>query len=175
MKKETNEHNNAFVELYSSNFIRIRAFILSLVPNVNEADDILQETSKIMWQKFDQYQPGTNFCSWAVTIAKYEILKYRRDHHSRVPFGSDIIEILAEECQGPVFQDDERLDALRGCLKKLNPKDQHFIQFRFEHKKTARELSKQIGVAMNTIYRNELRILHHLQRCINKTLGVTQI
>ncbi len=168
-----NNQNTAFVELYTTNYIRIRAFILSLVPNITEADDIMQETSRVMWQKFDQYQPGTNFASWAVTIAKYEVLKYRRTYNSKVPLGSDVIEIMADETKGPDIEENERLDALKGCLKKLNEKDHSLIRHRFEQKTTARELSKQYGVAMNTIYRNEIRILRVLQSCIKKSLRAT--
>ena len=169
-----NKDNSIFVQLYSSNFIRIRAFILSLVPNVTEAEDILQETARVMWQKFDQYEPGTNFASWAVTIAKFEVLKYRRKYNSKAPLGSDILDIIAEEDHGPKIEENERLEALRGCLKKLNDKDQNLIRFRFEQRITARELSKQIGVAMNTIYRNELRIMRTLQHCINRTIGTAE-
>ncbi len=172
---DTFRKNSTFVELYSSNYNRIRSFILMMVPNTSEADDILQETSRIMWEKFQQYEPGTNFVSWGVTIAKYQVLKYRKNYNSKVPLSSEIIDKLSEDFESPLDRENDQLDALRGCLKKLEKKDYHLIQSRFEHKKTARELSQQIGVAMNTIYRNESRVLYLLQRCIYKTLGANEI
>ena len=52
MSTRSNENKSSFVELYSSNYNRIKYSILSLVPNANEADDIMQETSRVMWEKF---------------------------------------------------------------------------------------------------------------------------
>ena len=169
------QKNSTFVELYSSNYNRIRSFILTLVPNTSEADDILQETSRVMWEKFDQFEPGTNFTSWAVTIAKFQVLKYRKKFNPKVPLSSEILDTLSDDFSHPLEKENEQLDALRGCLKKLPEKDYNLIKSRFEHKKTARELSQQIGVAMNTIYRNESRVLSLLQNCIYKTLGVKEL
>ena len=171
MNNDSN-NNSTFVELYSLNYNRIRSFILTLVPNTAEADDILQETSRVMWEKFDQFQPGTNFASWAVTIAKFQVLKYRKKFNPKVPLSTEIIDTLSDDFNRPMEKENEQLDALRICLKKLEKKDYNLIQSRFEQKKTARELSKQVGVAMNTIYRNESRIISILQNCVYKTLGI---
>ena len=126
-------------------------------------------------EKFDQFQPGTNFVSWAVTIAKFQVLKYRKKFNPKVPLSSEIIDTLSDDYNGPLDKEDEQLDALRHCMKKLNGKDYNLIKSRFEHKKTARELSQQIGVAMNTIYRNESRVLALLQNCVYKTLGIKEL
>ena len=37
----------------------------------------MQETAKVCWEKFDQYQPGTEFRAWACRIAYYKALKFR--------------------------------------------------------------------------------------------------
>ena len=36
-------------------------FILTLVPNYSDAEDILQKSASIMWEKFDTYQRDTFF------------------------------------------------------------------------------------------------------------------
>src|SRR5262249_20100963 len=41
-----------FVRLFSRSQHRILRFIHSLVPNLSEAEDILQETSVILWKKW---------------------------------------------------------------------------------------------------------------------------
>lgn len=171
MEHNPDNRNRIFVELFSSNYNRIRSFILTIVPNISDADDILQETSKIMWEKFDQFEIGTNFVSWAVTIAKYQALNFRKKYNPKAPLSTDLVELLADESEDFLEDENERLEALQGCLKKLQKKDMNLIKNRFVQRKTARELSKEIGVAMNTIYRNESRILSLLLNCIQQTLG----
>ena len=172
MASNSNDRSSIFVELFSSNYNRIKSFILTLVPNTSDADDIMQETSRIMWEKFDQFEIGTNFVSWAFTIAKYQVLSYRKKYNTKVPLSPELIEIIANESAQPLEKEQERLDALRGCIKKLNLKDRALLDYRFVKRKTARELSAQIGVVMNTIYRNESRILTLLMKCIYKNLGI---
>jgi RNA polymerase sigma-70 factor (ECF subfamily) len=169
------KRNDRFVELFSFNHSRIMSFIYTLVPNVSDAEDIMQETAKVLWEKFDEFEVGTNFVSWAVTIAKYQVLSYRRRYNTKVPLNSTLIETLSEESKVPLPGDHARIDALRNCLTKLNEKDQKLIQCRFEKRMTAKTLSKQIGVAMNTIYRNESRILELLMNCVRNHLGIGEL
>jgi RNA polymerase sigma-70 factor (ECF subfamily) len=175
MDSGSQKRNDLFVGLFSSNYSRIMSFIYTLVPNASDADDIMQEAAKVMWEKFDQFEIGTNFVSWAVTIAKYQVLSYRQKYNAKVPLNSHLIETLSEESKSPLARENERLDALRNCVKKLNPKDKKLVFYRFEKRVTAQVLSKQIGVAMNTIYRNESRVLALLLNCVRKTLEIGEI
>jgi len=173
MEPDVKKKNELFVELFSSNYSRIMSFIYTLVPCTWDAEDIMQDTAKVLWEKFEQFQVGSNFVSWAMTIAKFQVLSHRKKYNIKVQFNSDLIEILSDESQTPLPGERERLNALRNCITKLNSKDQELLRCRFEKQMTAKMLSGQIGVAMNTIYRNESRILTLLFNCVRKTLGLS--
>ena len=126
-------------------------------------------------RSFDQFEIGTNFVAWAVTIARFQVLKYRREFNSKIELNSDILALMVEDASNPIEKEDLRMDALRACLSKLEDKDSKLIKARFEQKKTARELSKENGVAMNTIYRNESRIFSLLFGCIRRAVGLGEI
>lgn len=49
-----------------NNQMRIYAFILSLVHNYEDADDLMQETANTMWQKYPDCQPIKDFLSWGI-------------------------------------------------------------------------------------------------------------
>lgn len=168
------KRNDLFVQLFSSNHSRIMSFIYTLVPNVSDAEDIMQETAKVLWEKFDDFEIGTNFVSWAVTVAKYQVLSYRQRYNTKIPFNSRLLETLSEESKTPLAGDHARLEALRNCVTTLPEKDQKLIRCRFEKRMTAKMLSKQIGVAMNTIYRNESRIFALLMDCVRNRLGTNE-
>ena len=175
MESDYQKRNELFVELFSSNYSRIMSFIYTLAPNTSDAEDIMQETAKVVWEKFDEFEVGTNFVSWAVTIAKYQVLSYRTRYNAKVPLNSSLIETLSQEAKDPISGGHARLDALRKCIQLLTQKDRNLIRCRFEKQMTANILSKQIGVAMNTIYRNESRILSLLMNCVRKHIGMGEI
>ena len=77
-----NSKTDEFVALYTNSQRQIYAYIRSQVLSPFDADDILQETSAILWRKFDEFRQGTDFVRWACRIARLEVLTYHR-HHKR--------------------------------------------------------------------------------------------
>jgi RNA polymerase sigma-70 factor, ECF subfamily len=48
--------------------------VAPLVPNVADAEDIVQQTAIALWEKFDAYDPAQPFTPWACRFAlnKYD-------------------------------------------------------------------------------------------------------
>src|SRR5438067_3592271 len=57
---------------------RLFQYILSLLPNLQDAEDVLQETNLVVWRKFAQFQSGTSFFAWAARVAQLEVMKHRK-------------------------------------------------------------------------------------------------
>ncbi|MGI9241870.1 MAG: sigma factor, partial [Verrucomicrobiales bacterium] len=55
----------AFVRLFAHYEPDLRRFIRSLLPTATDTDEVLQQTAIVIWRKFDQYDPETNFMKWA--------------------------------------------------------------------------------------------------------------
>ena len=103
---------------------RILGFILALVPHMADAEDILQETCSIMWQKFDQFEKGTEFVAWGSSIARYRVFNYRRTVGSRrVYFNEDLVRQISDVAVSVSAQSDDRLTALQSCLAGLRKND----------------------------------------------------
>ncbi len=54
------------------------AFIYSLVRDFDDAEDLYQQTSLILWKKYDQYLPTKSFGAWACGVARFEAAKFLR-------------------------------------------------------------------------------------------------
>ena len=50
----------------------VSAFISSMVPDFQDADDILQQVAVAIVQNYDRYNKERSFVSWAIGIAEYE-------------------------------------------------------------------------------------------------------
>src|SRR5262245_12633322 len=75
---------------------QIFAYIYTLVPDRPDAEDLLQETSVVICDKFDEFVPGTDFVAWACQIAWWRI-RYARQKfaRSKVVFDDDVLEKVA--------------------------------------------------------------------------------
>jgi RNA polymerase sigma factor (sigma-70 family) len=83
---EASERNRAetFLALHVQNHSRLSAFVHMLVPAWQDAEEIVQDTLVVLWRKFDEFDTGTSFFSWAARVAQYEVLNYRRKNRQRV-------------------------------------------------------------------------------------------
>ncbi len=53
-----------FVQLLTSHQARLYAYVLSLVADADQANDIMQETNTVLWVKSSDFEIGTNFSAW---------------------------------------------------------------------------------------------------------------
>ena len=116
----SDRRNEEFVRLFVENQRRVHAFIATLLPNLSDAEDVLQETSVTAWRKFDDFRSGTDFVRWACTIARLEVLKFRRQQKSgRLLFNDALVEGLADHQMSQSDRWDNWSQALADCLAKL--------------------------------------------------------
>ena len=79
----------AFVEHFSEARRTVYAFIFVLVGNAADADDIFQEVCVVLWRRYDQFRPGTNFLAWAKQIARNLVMDHRKRRFRRRVTGLD--------------------------------------------------------------------------------------
>lgn len=161
-----------FVKLLTANHARIYAYIINLVPNDSDADDIMQETASLMWENFSKFEPGTNFVSWAVTIAKFQIMNYRKRYkQSRTMLSDKAYDLLISETERIQEESQDRLQALRDCLKKLSEKDRQFIRMRYYEGASARIVAQKVGTSIDAVYRYGARLNHLLLSCVRRSIA----
>lgn len=161
-----------FVQVLTRDQRRILLYIHSLIPNWGEAEEVLQNTNLVLWRKFDDFELGTNFYSWACSIAHLEVLKWRERHaRDSKTLSSDFIEEIGNELvrQGDLIE--RRHQALTGCLDKLRVRDRELILLRYSDGATTQSVSKDLGRPIKSIYAAVNRIRDCLLECINRSLA----
>ncbi len=111
----------AFVRLLVEHEPRVRSFLRGLLPTWHDVEEVTQEASLVAWRKFGEFEEGTSFGGWLLTIARYEALKHRR-RMARTPlvFTDDIWDLLVDEA-GEEDALQIRRQHLETCLEKLHP------------------------------------------------------
>src|SRR6059058_3986519 len=127
------ESRKQLVALLTQHQRRIFAYIYTLVPNRTDAEDILQETSLIICEKFADFEPGTDFVAWACQIAYWRV-RYARQKfaRSKVVFDQEILDVVAQTASSMTDELDERHEALAHCLQRLHPRDRELLIARYE-------------------------------------------
>ena len=79
-----------FLRLFLQNERRLYAYILTLLPHRADVDDVLQDASLVMWDKFDEQHPPNDFTAWGCRIAYFKVLDfYKKRQRSRVCFSQE--------------------------------------------------------------------------------------
>lgn len=160
-----------FLSLYVKNQKRIYGYILSVVSNWSDSEDIMQETTSLMWQKFDDFQEGTNFSSWGIQIAKHKIREFRRKSPKLSNLSEQVLNILANRAETYYSEPDVHLTALEKCIKKLKTGDMALIQMRYEDGTTIKDIALRLGRPIQGLYKVMARIHASLVICVRRSLA----
>ena len=165
------QNQEQFIRLLMLNDKRIYTYILSLVPNTADADDIMQETSAVMWRKFDTFTKDKDFVAWGISIARFQILSYfKKRKHSKVRFSEELIQAIEEEVEKTFPQMEQRLDALKTCLLKLSAEDKNILKLRYEKNYTLENIGAHISKSTRATYYCLVRLHKLLLGCIKRKL-----
>lgn len=160
-----------FVRLLKQHERRLNGYVLGLVPNWNDADDILQEVAVRLWDQFDDYRPEADFGGWACTIAHYEVLSYRkRAGRNALQAGPAFDQAVLEEMAAAERAAGPRLNALRECLEKLSEAQRAFLHAYYSGAATIPQLAARFDRSVASAYKDLAGLRQSLRLCIDRTL-----
>ena len=147
-------------------------YIFAAVHNLHDAQELYQETSLILWRKFGDYRPGSDFARWACRTAKYKILSFQRDRRrSPLCFDSEMLSDFAEihACRDSdaVRQHQE---VLAECVNELPPADQQIVDLCYGGQDSIKQAAEKLERAPKTLYNAISRIRHALFDCVHGKL-----
>jgi RNA polymerase sigma-70 factor, ECF subfamily len=161
-----------FVQLFAQHQRSIHAYIYSLVPSRVDADDVMQETSLVLWRKWGDFDPTRDFVRWACGIAFHEVLKMRRKAAtSRCYFNEDLLNQLSAEVVRQSDELEHRYTALLRCMGKLGTRDRELVERRYQSKTTARKVADDLERPASTVYKALSRIRNSLFDCVERSLA----
>lgn len=166
-----NDRVELFVRLIGLHQYQVHRYLLSLVPNPDEADDLYQQTNLFLWREFDRFEEGTNFVSWACAVAYHEVLAWRkRKSREKLVFCEDFLSTVSAELVTHAERIELRSQALVRCVEKLPAHHRELIELRYGNQQQVEEISQQTGRTVEAIYRMLSRIRRCLQECVTRTL-----
>lgn len=168
MTEERPNKADGFLNRLMQKQMRIYAFILSMVRNYEDADDILQDTVNTMWQKYPESQPINDFVAWGIQIAYYKILDYRKKQRGNIHihYNDQLFEKMLPVIKETDRYSDVRLEKLKSCLKRLGTRESKFIELRYYQDLKPRQISSLLGLSILNVYKIMSRIHSQLLQCV---------
>lgn len=151
----------------------LKGYVLSLLPQSDACDDVVQETCLFLWKKRDEFPEIRDFKAWAFKTAWFKALSARRDLQRRkfVTLSDDILQRIAGGAEEQVAETDQRLEDLRQCLATLPEKDLELLRLKYSRGLSLAEHARQLGWQPNRLQKAISRLRLALRHCIETRIS----
>jgi RNA polymerase sigma-70 factor (ECF subfamily) len=139
---------------------------------MHDAEDLFQQVTITLWDRFNEFEPGTDFYAWACAVAKNKALNFfRARKRQRVYFSAELIDEIAkrEQVQSELYE--ARLKALAACRQKLSPADQKLLAACYDNRLPVGTAAAEIGRPVGSVYTSLSRIRQALHACIKRAIA----
>src|SRR5436305_4332704 len=163
-----------FVKLHTRHDIRLRALAFALVPNWSDAEEVLQQANLVLWQKFDQFRPGSNFFAWAAQVVRLTARDFLgRQKRAKVHFSDQFYDLIAEETAEAAEELAERERLLRDCVARLKERQRAVVRLRYHDGKAVAEVAVALGTTAKAVYHALEHIHRSLLDCVTRGMRET--
>lgn len=164
-----------FIELLVQHESQLLGYLFALTRSMDDALDLFQQASLVMWQKFASFEEGTNFGGWAFQVTRFEALNYLRSRKRGRIFADDA---LSEELAEAVAQEEsswERHQALANCLGKLPAHERQLVDLCYGPRTPIKEVAQRLGRSSQSVCNSLRRIREKLFACVDRALAVEDV
>ena len=167
----TTDHR-LFLKLFLPAEAVVKAYLLSATGDMRATDDLLQEVSSVLWEKFDRYDGDRPFRPWALGVARLEVLKWRQGlARNREVLSSEAVEALMDTAAEHAGEMDDRLGHLRDCVKAVSGTTRRMLQLRYWKVLAVGQIAEQLGKTAAAIEMALVRARRGLRKCVEKKLA----
>lgn len=168
--RRSNDDSQAqFLRLFLPSERELFRYVAALVPNVGDAEEIVQQTAVELWKRFDQYDAQQPFTPWACRFAINIIKQWVA---SRQRWQALLERGLAEELVNrrdqlrPQFEN--RLSHLDQCLEKLPSEQRGIVEAYYFRRQSIAVVAAETRRSVESVYKALQRIRLLLRQCIEQ-------
>jgi RNA polymerase sigma-70 factor (ECF subfamily) len=156
-------------QLFLTHHGALRGFVFSMLPDLPAAEDVVQETFLTATNKAADFQPGTNFFAWVSAIARFHVLRARRNNArlASESFSDGLVEALADSVPDDAF-DSNRTLSLTRCLERLPKNLREVIRLRYVLGHGPGEISQLLTRTTNSVNVSLAKARAALRSCVQK-------
>ncbi|HBM46786.1 MAG TPA: RNA polymerase sigma factor [Lachnoclostridium sp.] len=158
----------AFHQLYLDTDRSVYSFILSILKNPQDAEEVLQETYLKIWISAGSYKPQGKPLAWMFTIARNLCYMKFRDQKRMADIGLD--ELSGEETGELCLPLEQMTDAmmLKAALEILKEDERQIVLLHASSGLKQREIASGLGMPLPTVLSKYNRAMKKLQNYLRE-------
>ena len=145
----------AFNELYNSYREPALRFCNSILKDIEESENIIQEVFIKIWNRRETINPELNFTSYLFTIIKNRVFDHlkevKKNEFLKEKFWEKVLEYKAVDNEIK----EERFSKIKEAVENLSEKRKEIIKLNYEEGKSYEEIAQQLNISKNTV-KNQL-------------------
>ena len=171
MDQENADFHEQFLRQFTANEAAIRAYVRRLVPTRDDAADVMQGISLVLWKKFAELDELAGFRKWAFGVARYETLTWLRDKaRDRLVLADDVLAMVAHESAQRERQLSAQRTALENCLQQLPAEQRTLVLEAYTPGVSIQEAAEGCGRTVAAFYQWLHRMRLRLRKCTRRSL-----
>jgi RNA polymerase sigma-70 factor, ECF subfamily len=155
-----------FLRHYVKAQASLRSYLFSLLRRADDAEDVFQEVSLVLWNQFSEYDPAYPFLNWAFGIARNQAARWRRGRARTRPWLPPEVEEKLAATQAEL--EDElagRRGSLRYCVEKLGAHARDILKLRYEELWSLQRIAEARRMSLNAVNKALGKIRKFLSDC----------
>ena len=169
MPDDSSRNSDAFVQLMTEHQGRLYAYVLSLLGDPEQANDVLQEANLVLWRNAAEFQMGSNFRAWAFRIAHFQVMAHRqRQLRDRLVFDDEMLAVLDPAAKAVDESYEERQERLTACLEKLPEAQRDLLRQRYADGLSLQAIADSVRRSANAVAQTLFRARRTLIECVTR-------
>lgn len=157
-----------FTRLWTKHQGEVFAYIRSLTPHWADAEDVLQETGVVLWKKYAQFDPQSNFRRWACGVAHFEVLKQRERTMRKAQFSDAFLALVAERSVVMLDTVPSLHEGLSHCVDALPTSDRQLLALRHASGTPVVDIATELRRSADGVRKSLRRIHRALFTCVER-------
>ncbi len=159
-----------FTRQWTAAQAKVAAFIGSMVFDISDRDDLLQDCAVAAMTSYSRYDPARPFSAWIIGVARNQIRLYlRRKSNEPHLFDEETLDSLVTAFSRIRPEQEQKLNHLDRCIDHLDSRARHLCELRYTHNLKPAAIAKQLNITPNTAAKSLQRIREQLRACLEKT------
>lgn len=175
MSPQHDLRHEQFLRDFMPHATAVQCYVRSLVPTVQDADDVMQDIVVVLWQRYGECPAGVEFRRWAFGVARFKVLAWHRDRQRerrRPLIDAEVINLLASEAETDAWVGRlaAQREALHHCLDRLPEAKRAFIIQAYTAGQSIDDLARAVGQTAMSFYKRLHRLRVILVTCTRDAL-----
>ncbi len=172
MSPTESQRHHRFLRSFTTHEPALRAYVRRMVPTRADADDVMQEASVVLWEKFDTFREDGNFRAWALGVARFQVLAWLRDKgRDRLVLTEDVITKLADAANDDEPRLERQREALEACMNKVGEGQRVLLMQAYSEDSQIQDVALHSGRTVPGFYQWLHRMRKLLLDCIRRSMA----